>query len=374
MRIMYIAKVFAEWGGLERVWTDRLNALSEIPGYEVWLVTTDQGTHPYPYPFSDKVHLVDLDIRFVRQYRYGIVKRYLTRFRLMRLYKKRLLALFAEIRPDVLVTNSSENVAVLNRWRKDIPLVVECHGTCDRPFHMDVMTWRKRIKARFYYRSMTKADAIVALTQRDVERWKRYNSSVCAIPDIVHLNETKTYSACSHKRVIFVGRIDSQKGYQYLSAIWALVSQRHPDWRLDLYGEGVDRAENQNLIPKGENVFAHSQTSAIMDRYRESSILVLTSVYEPFGLVMAEAMSCGVPVVAFDCPYGPSEIITDGENGFLVDCFDVKAFAGKVCQLIEDKALRQRMGRNAISSVQRFSKEIIIPQWVDLFERVVRNR
>ena len=170
-----------------------------------------------------------------------------------------------------------------------------------------------------------------------------------------------------------MGRIDSQKGYQYLSAIWALVSQQHPDWRLDLYGEGIDRAENQNLIPKGNNVFAHSQTPDIMDRYKESSILVLTSVYEPFGLVMAEAMSCGVPVVAFDCPYGPSEIITDGENGFLVDCFDVEVFAGKVCQLIEDEGLRLRMGRNAISSVQRFSKDKIIPQWQHLFESVVGN-
>jgi glycosyltransferase involved in cell wall biosynthesis len=171
-----------------------------------------------------------------------------------------------------------------------------------------------------------------------------------------------------------VGRIDSQKGYQYLSAIWALVSQRYPDWRLDLYGEGVDRAENQNLIPKGDHVFAHPQTSDIMDRYKESSILVLTSVYEPFGLVMAEAMSCGVPVVAFDCPYGPSEIITDGENGFLVDCFDVEAFAGKVCQLIVDEEQRRRMGRNAISSVQRFSKDKIIRQWQHLFENVVRNK
>jgi glycosyltransferase involved in cell wall biosynthesis len=89
---------------------------------------------------------------------------------------------------------------------------------------------------------------------------------------------------------------------------------------------------------------------------------------------MAEAMSCGVPVVAFDCPYGPSEIITDGENGFLVDCFDVEAFAEKVCQLIEDEGLRLRMGRNAISSVQRFSKDKIIPQWQHLFESVVRNK
>jgi len=371
---MYIAKVFAEWGGLERVWTDKINALSDIPDYEVWLVTTDQGNHPYPYTFSQRVRLVDLDIRFVQQYRYGMVKRYLIRFRLMRLYKKRLLNLLAKVQPDVLVTNSSVNVHILNCWRKSIPLVVECHGICERPFHMDQMTLQRIVKSWYYYRSMARAERIVALTYSDAQKWMNINPNTFVIPDVVRQEAKAYYSDCRSKRVIFVGRIDSQKGYQYLSAIWALVSQRHPDWRLDLYGEGVDRAENQNLIPKGENVFAHPQTSDIMDRYRESSILVLTSVYEPFGLVMAEAMSCGVPVVAFDCPYGPSEIITDGENGFLVDCFDVEAFAGKVCQLIVDEEQRRRMGRNAISSVQRFSKEIIIPQWVDLFERVVRNR
>lgn len=373
MKVMYIAKVFAEWGGLERVWTDKLNALSETPGYEVWLVTTDQGAHPYPYPFRKKVHLVDLGIRFVRQYRYGILMRYFMRLRLMRLYRKRLLGLFADIRPDVLVTGSLENVSLLNCWRNDIPLVVECHGTCDRPFHMNEVTLQKRIKAQFYHWVIARVDTVVALTERDAGQWKRYNPAACAITDIVHLNETATYSDCRNKRVIFVGRVDSQKGYVYLSAIWALVSRRHPDWRLDLYGEGIDRTENQGLVPHGDNVFAHPQTSDIMDRYKESSILVLTSVYEPFGLVMAEAMSCGVPVVAFDCPYGPSEIITDGENGFLVDCFDVEAFAQKVCLLMEDEGFRQRMGRNAIGSVRRFSEDRIIPQWLDLFDSLVRK-
>ena len=370
---MYIAKVFAEWGGLERVWTDKLNALSEVPGYEVWLVTTDQGSHQYPYFFSPKVHLVDLDVRFVQQYRHGILMRYLIRLRLMRLFRQRLLRLFSEVHPDVLVTITSENVAILNRCRGELPLVVECHGTCDRPFHMERMTLWKRIKAVFYFRSMAKADTIVALTKADTERWRRVNPAACTISDVVYLNQTGTYSDCRSKRVIFAGRIDSQKGYHYLSEIWSLVSQRHPDWRLDLYGEGADKAENQSLIPNGDKVFAHPQTPDIMDRYRESSILVLTSVYEPFGLVMAEAMSCGVPVVAFDCPYGPSEIITDGENGFLVECFDVGAFAARVCQLMEDDELRRRMGRNAVGSVQRYSKERIMPQWQDLFESVVKN-
>ena len=97
-------------------------------------------------------------------------------------------------------------------------------------------------------------------------------------------------------------------------------------------------------------------------------MLLLTSVYEPFGLVMPEAMSCGLPVVAFDCPYGPADIITDGVDGFLIKNRDVKAFADRVCQLIEDKELRQRMGQTAIQSAQRYAPERIMPLWKELFE------
>ena len=373
MRILFVAKVFAEWGGLERVWTDKLNALSEMPDYEVWLVTTDQGDHPYPYSFSEKVHLVDLNIRFVQQYQYGFVRRHLTKHRLMRLYKERLQELFRSVKPDLLVTNSSENVRILNRWRKDIPLVVECHGACDHPFHMDPMTWWNRIRAFFFYASIAKAEIVVALTKKDAQQWKRINPSACAIPDIVHLNQTGTFSSCLNKKIIFVGRMDPQKGYSYLSDVWQLVSQRHPDWRLDIYGEGAEKEENRMYIPQGSNVLVHAQTSAIIEKYKESSILILTSVYEPFGLVMPEAMSCGIPVVAFDCPYGPSEIITDGKDGFLVRCWDVDAFADKVCMLIQDNELRQRMGRNAVQSAQRFTKERIIPQWCSLFENTVKS-
>ena len=373
MKLVYIAKVFAEWGGLERVWTDKLNALSEQPDYEVWLVTTDQGPHPYPYPFSPKVHLVDLNIRFVRQYRFGLPKRLWLRHRLMRLYRQRLKELLAQVRPDVLITNASENATILNRWRGSIPLLVESHGTCDRPFHMDRMTWRKRLESRLFYRSIAKADKVVALTSRDAQAWKRVNPSVCCIPNIVSLNVTGSYSDCTARRIIFVGRLDAQKGYGYLSQVWQLVSARHPDWQLHIYGEGVDKPEARSMIPTSENVYAHAQTLDILERYKESSILLLTSVYEPFGLVMPEAMSCGVPVVAFDCPYGPSEIITDGEDGFLVDCWDVKAFADKVCLLIEDEQLRRRMGRAAIVSAQRFSREKIIPRWRALFENLAKS-
>lgn len=374
MKVVYVAKVFAEWGGLERVWSDRLNALSGKPGLEFWIVTTDQGEHPSPYPLNEKIHRVDLDIRFVRQYRYGFLLRYLVRWSKLRLYKRRLLAFLAEVRPDLLVTNSSENVTMLNCWRGGIPLLVECHGLCQRPFHMDKMTLYKRLKAKLFYRTMSKVDRIVTLTEKDAGNWRRINPATTVISNIVHLNTTPTLSDCSAKRVIFVGRMDAQKGYQYLARIWAIVSESHPDWRLDMYGEGIDRAEYRRFVPQGRNVFPHTQTADILDRYKESSILLLTSVYEPFGLVMPEAMSCGVPVVAFDCPYGPSEIITDGENGFLVECFDVEAFAAKVCLLMDDVELRRRMGANAVRSAGRFAEDKIIPQWQQLFEDILNKK
>lgn len=371
MRIMYVSKVFAAWGGFERVWTDKMNALSDIPGNEVCLVTTDQGAHEVPFPLNTNIRHIDLGVRFVQQYQYKGLKRYWVYRILLRLFQRKMKALLEAERPDVLVSNASEFVDYLLKCKGKIPLVVESHGTFNRPFHMQELTVTNRIKGYFHQKALKKADRIVTLTHGDAEQWKKVNPNVSVITNIVTMNDTGMYSNCEAKRVIFVGRLDPQKGYKYLDAIWRIVEKRHPDWRLDIYGEGADLQENKSMIPQGKQVYPHAQTIDVLDKYRESSILVLTSVYEPFGLVMPEAMSCGIPVVAFDCPYGPSEIITDGKDGFLVDCYDVEAFADKLCLLIENESLRKQMGQNAILSSQRFTKDKIIPQWNRLFKSLV---
>ena len=374
MKIVYVSRVFAVWGGLERVWTDKMNALSNMLGYEVCLVTTDQGNHSVPYPLNKNIRHIDLDIRFVQQYRYNGLKRYWLYYQLVRLFQRKIKVLLETERPDILITNASEFADFLVKCKGGVPLIVESHGTFDRPFHMQEMTIINRIKRYFHYKALSKADRIVALTHGDAEQWKRINPNVSIIPNIVTMNKTDTYSNGEAKRVIFVGRLDSQKGYKYLDAIWKLVEERHPDWRLDIYGEGTDLKENLGMIPKGKNVFPHGQTLDILDKYKECSILILTSVYEPFGLVMPEAMSCGLPVVVFDCPYGPSEIISDGKDGFLIDCYDVDAFADKLCLMMENESLRKQMGLYAIQSALRFKKEKIMPQWNTLFESLVVKR
>ena len=142
---------------------------------------------------------------------------------------------------------------------------------------------------------------------------------------------------------------------------------------MDIYGEGEMMDFYKNIIDNMDiNIVIHLPQSTILQRYSESSMLLLTSVYEPFGLVMPEAMSCGLPVVAFDCPYGPADIITDGVDGFLIKNRDVSAFADRVCQLIEDKDLRVRMGQAAIKSSQRYRADVIMPKWERLFERLIK--
>ena len=119
------------------------------------------------------------------------------------------------------------------------------------------------------------------------------------------------------------------------------------------------------------NIVVHEPTSTIFEEYLRSSMLLMTSRYEPFGLVLPEAMSCGLPVVAFDCPYGPAEIITDGVDGFLIRNRSIEDYVDKVCLLMEDEKLRQRMGQRGVQSTQRYEANRVMPQWKRLFEQIL---
>ena len=117
-------------------------------------------------------------------------------------------------------------------------------------------------------------------------------------------------------------------------------------------------------------VVLHKPTDHIFDAYCDSSFLILTSLYEPFGLVMPEAMSCGLPVVAFDCPYGPRSIITDGVDGFLVAEGDERAFADRMRLLMTQPERCRAMGDAAIGKAHSFAATAIMPRWTELFKDV----
>ena len=363
MRLLYVTDAFAVWGGMERVLADKMNYLQERYGYDVSLMTINQGKHTIPFSLNPQIKHIDLGVRLHQQYAYCGVKRYLIRRQLVAQLKDSIKKALQQIDADIIVCAKLDFVGVLNEVRGKTPLIVESHSLC-RADYYEKSGLLRRLHVLEYKRQVKKADALVALTAGDAKDWREYNRNVCVIPNVVHINETDNHSDCSEKRIVFVGMYTKQKDFNSLLKIWSMVHSRHQDWTLDIYTDGEIHAPG---------VCVFKPVANIMEKYCNSSMLLLTSLFEPFGLVLPEAMSCGLPVVAFDSPYGPADIITDGVDGLLINNRDVNEFANRVCQLIEDRELRVRIGQASVKSAQHYRADLIMPKWKELFERLCQK-
>ena len=368
MRIMYITDALAVWGGIERVLRDKMNYLVEHYGYDVHVVTTDQGEHPIPYPLDERIKVRDLDIRYHHQYRYRGLNRLIEYLRINRLFVQRLKEAILQIKPDIIICIRIETISTILKAKADIPVICESHSMFYAYKYENASFWNKT-KLWLLRRNIGKVDCIVALTEGDAKDWRRVNRNVCVIPNIVHLNNSGSFSDLNSKIVIFAGRFSEQKDVWSILKIWKLVHERYPEWELHAYGEGEYKEDFVKTAEKADiGIKVFPPTSEIFDRYLNSSMLILTSRYEPFGLVLPEAMSCGLPVIAFNCPYGPADIITNGKDGFLIEGRDINAFAERIMLLIENDVLRNNMGKAAIETSQRFHSKYIMHKWVNLFE------
>jgi glycosyltransferase involved in cell wall biosynthesis len=366
MKLLYFHYAIATFGGIERVIVDKMNSLANM-GYEVFCITANQGKNPLTFKLNDNIHYEDLNVRTYVQYKYKGLHRYWERFKRNLLLNKRLYEKIKQIRPDIILTSTNGYITDLVRFKSNIPLIVEFHTGFDYIHDNTNTSWYNHYYLKRLLMTLKKANGIVVLTENDALKWRKRYSNVRVIPNVVHLNTSGIFSMCNNKRVIFVGRNCKHKAIPDLLKIWQMVYSKHSDWQLDMYVERdiKDLLEEANRL--NSNIHIFPPDSNIMNHYIQSSILVLTSIYESFSLVIAEAMSCGIPVVSFESD-GPCNIITNGKDGFIVKNRSKEEFANRVCQLIEDSNLRQQMGQNAIKSVQRFSAENVMPKWGELLD------
>ena len=370
-KVMYIVDDIAILGGTQRLLADKLNMLVEHGDFKVCLLTANQGAHPLAYPLSPLVEHHDLEILFNQHYIYSGVKRFWVALQKHRFFRQRLAMQIHAFCPDIIVCALLEFTPDVFSVSGTIPVVFESHMSC-LCYRFENFPFRVKCQVWWRHHVLKHIHTIVALTHGDALEWMKINPQVKVIPNVVHLNDSGLFSDCQSKNILFIGRYSNQKDVWSLMKIWKIVHQRHPDWTLNAYGDYGDQRDV--LIPEikkmDANIVLHDPTANIGEEYLKNSMLLLTSLYESFGLVMPEAMSYGLPVVAFDCPYGPAEIITDGVDGFLIKDRNVEDFADKVCQLIEDEELRRSMGAAGIKSSQRFSAENIMPMWKDFFESI----
>ena len=380
LKLVYITPALYMAGGVERVLTLKANYFAEHFGYDITIILTEGKGKPLFYPLSDKIKVVNLDIGFEELWTSSFAKKIFIYLKKQRQYKKALAHELMRIRPDITVSLLRREINFLNSIHDGSRKIGELHVNRAnyRNFEANDSNFVKNLFARFWMYSLVsklkKLDRFVVLTEEDKTAWSELHNNISVIYDPLSFLPTQ-YSPLTDKRVIAVGRYVYQKGFDLLLQAWATIEKQYSDWELVVFGDGNREPYEQQVNELGidrSRCHLNGPTANIQKEYVNSSVFVFSSRFEGFGMVLVEAMACGLPVVSFACPCGPKDIIKDGGDGLLVENGNVEALADGLSKLMGDDALRHRMAANGINNVQRFSIEHIAECWKKLFVRTVR--
>ena len=376
LKIVYCTPALYMAGGVERVLTLKANYFAEQFGYDITIILTEGKDKPLFYPLSDNIKIVHLDINFEEMWTCSFFKKIWIYLKKQRAYKKKLTAELMRLRPDITISLLRREINFLCDIPDGSKKMGELHVNRAnyRNFEANESNALKNLFARFWMKSLVshlrKLDRFIVLTEEDKTSWTELNN-VEVIPDPLAF-KTDEVSSLLHKRVIAVGRYVYQKGFDLLLQSWAKIEKEHPDWQLAVYGMG-ERGPYERIIDdlKIDRSRCHlnGSTSDIKKEYLDSSLFVFSSRFEGFGMVLIEAMACGLPVVSFDCPCGPKDIVRHQEDGLLVPSGDVAKLAEAMHQMMSDDTLRRQMASKALLNVRRFQLDEIAKRWETLFDR-----
>lgn len=373
-RIVYIVGDLSYPNGMSRVLSQKVNYLAEHTDYEMYVVLTENASMPHYYQLSPKVKYVNFDINFEVIQTMPLFRKIWYYYRKTRQYKRQLTDYLMQVQPDITVSVLRREINFINDIKDGSKKFGEIHFNRKsyRVFNKSFLPsyintfitnqWKKSLDKQVH-----RLERFVVLTNEDARNWKGFNNlsvipnPITKFPDVV--------SDCTRKHAIAVGRYTWQKGFDMLISAWKSVSERHPDWVLDIYGAGNPAAFREQAERDGVSsvVHCHEADADIYGRYAESSLFVLSSRYEGFGLVIVEAMATGLPVVSFRCPCGPEDIISDGEDGILVENGNIEKLADAICYLIENVDIRKQYGLKGKINSRRYQEDGIMQKWMELF-------
>ena len=376
MKIIYCTHSTCNPGGMERVLLNKVTYLSQLPGWKVAVVTTDQNQRPPFYPFPEKVRMTDLGINYSEDNGKGAWKKITGYLRKRKEHKRKLTALLLKEKPDIVVSLYPSESSFIPDIKDGSKKVLELHYC--KFFRLQygrrgLLGWIDKLRTRQDEQIVRRFDKFVVLTNEDRGYWGNL-PNIEVIPNAA-MHVSDAYSDVMNKRVIAVGRLDYQKGFDRLVQAWQLVRHtgKFTDWKLDILGQGDWREMLQQMIEKAElqdSVRLNRPTKQIGEEYVKSDMLVMSSNYEGFPMVMIEAMACGLPVVSFDYKCGPKDIIQPGINGLLVPNGDIQALADAMMKVMEDEAYRKMLSLNARKVVDTYSEQAVMSQWIRLFTSI----
>lgn len=364
MKLFYIVPNLNNEGGVARVLSLKLNYIVEKFGYEVHILTQNQGNFPLFYSFHEKIVFHDMILE-------GTI------FNFFRSFRKILKSKIKSIQPDIIIVcdNGLKAYTIPFILSDTIPIVFECHGSKyieEKQLKSDFISkFNNSLKYKFKDFGANKFSKLVALSNESLKEWKVKNALVISNPSWL---QTDSAADLKSKKVIVVARNSYEKGLDRLLVIWQKMVVKHSDRILEIYGESVTDLR-QTVLEMGieSNVNLNEPVKNISEKYLTSSVFLMTSRSEGFPMVLLEAMALGLPCVAYDCPTGPRSIIDNESNGFLIEDGNADSFIQKLELLFEDENLRIKMGTNARESVKKYDLDSIMQQWKSLFESLVNK-
>ena len=384
MNLLYCIPHLYNSGGMERVLTQKVNWLAAHTDYTITIVTTEPtptGTPKCYFPLSEKVQVVELNIDFNADYTKPLLPKYCAHMRRMRAYKRALTEYIVQHGIELCISLGGKEIAFLRH--------LPCRTIAEMHFAMDQrrqlieanhksLFWSLvgEVRTRQLVQAVKPLERLVVLTEADKAAWEKAGcTNVTVIPNPCSLDGQKvSIKSAKSKTILAVGRLHEQKGFDLLLQAWDKVQRDEvpstKDWNLRIVGEGPKRAELEALIRTLglKNVCLAGRAENVAKEYAAASLFVLSSRYEGFSLVLAEAMWCGTPCVSFDCPHGPAELLAD-DRGWLVPNGDIAELTAQIAYALSHPEEALKRAQKAQSFAQTtYSEAAIMPQWVQLIE------
>ena len=368
MKILFLTDQFYLHGGVEKVLSQKLNYLVKCDNYKVYLVTIENKNKPFCYKTSEKVCHSDLSINYNRAKSFfhfsNLIK---VPFHIHFLKRK-----IEEINPDVIIVcNLSFDFYFLPFIANGAKIIKEYHSS-RYSYFMNFPKFTLRDKCLFKLNKFIekKYDYLVLLN--DDEKDYYFSSNKVIIPNSVLDYGNNNYDNRANI-IIAAGRIAPVKQFDHLIKIWSLISGKYSNWELHIYGNGDDNLQFELLelinTLKLPNIFFKGATDELHLKMKNASIYALTSETECFPMVLLESLSCGLPIISYDCPNGPRNIISNNKDGILINPNDIESFAKQLEIMINDFELRKKMSINAKINVRHFDENVVMRRWIKLFEK-----
>lgn len=339
-------------GGIERAVINTAN-LFHSKGHKVSMIILDESREIF-FPLHPSIVVSNYNLNFGITPKGNAFSRKILFFRHLRTLKK----IIFENAPDIVIASEYHlaTTAQIVLANSGIKLISWEHHHF---YHLK----RNRFWEILFKRNYPKIHRVVCLNQEEAQFFQEIDCKTVVIPN--HLSLIPENKAnLDQKRILTIGYLNKTKGIDLLPEIAQKVFKKYPDWKWNVIGYGEEESKLKSV---GDFFEIQPITKDIGDEYGKSAVYVLSSRFECFPMVLMEAMSLGIPCIAFDCPTGPRHIIKHNEDGILVEKEDTEAMANAVIYLIEHPEKRKQLGSNAAENIKRFAPDRVYRMWEELF-------